>query len=292
MRRMSLAAARGFLEALEASGHAALATREIAEQWGARLEEARLRWPGIVIDDRAFADYVAARLVDSDAWPRMVLTDLYVACSCARGDERAMAAVDRGPLQLAAEALRRRFNDDVVNEACQIVRTQLFTLRADSTRGITSYGGRGDLHGWLRVTLTREAVRLARPPIASATTNDIVDAVGEADPELMFMKAAYRDHFKAAFATSLSELSLREQRLLRYHFIDHLSLSQIGALHRVHRATAMRWLAKARETLLSGIRREMMLRLAVSVTEVDSILRLVDSQLEISFQRLVVGAND
>jgi hypothetical protein len=40
-------------------------------------------------------------------------------------------------------------------------------------------------------------------------------------------------------------LSRRDRNLLRYQYFDHLTVDDIGALHRVHRATAARGVARA-----------------------------------------------
>ena len=64
--------------------------------------------------------------------------------------------------------------------------------------------------------------------------------------------------------------------------IDELSIDKLGALYRVHRATAARWVASARRALVDATRDQMITRLGVDSVELDSIIRLVRSQLEIS----------
>jgi transposase len=39
---------------------------------------------------------------------------------------------------------------------------------------------------------------------------------------------------------------------LRYHHVDGLNIDEIGAIYRVHRVTAFRWLEKAKEQLVRG----------------------------------------
>ena len=58
------------------------------------------------------------------------------------------------------------------------------------------------------------------------------------------------------------------------------------AVASLHRATVARWLQKARETLLKQTRKIMMKRAGVSPTECDSILRVVQSQFDITLKRL------
>jgi RNA polymerase sigma-70 factor (ECF subfamily) len=64
-----------------------------------------------------------------------------------------------------------------------------------------------------------------------------------------------------------------------------LSISDIGAIYQVHRATAARWLSKARATLIDLTKEQLAILLSVEPGETDSILRLVQSQLDVSLER-------
>ena len=66
-----------------------------------------------------------------------------------------------------------------------------------------------------------------------------------------------------------------------------VSSTDIAGLFGVHRATAKRWLADAREALLVGTKRELAARVGRGVEELDSILRLIESRLDLSL-RLVL----
>jgi RNA polymerase sigma-70 factor, ECF subfamily len=57
----------------------------------------------------------------------------------------------------------------------------------------------------------------------------------------------------------------------------------------VHRATAARWLTDARERLGEIIRTELAARLQIAAEEVDSIVRLVQSRVDMSLDRLLVS---
>ncbi len=69
--------------------------------------------------------------------------------------------------------------------------------------------------------------------------------------------------------------------------VNGWSVDRIGALYGVHRVTASRWVAAAREQLGAAIRSELASRLAISVDEVDSIVRLVQSRVDLSLERLL-----
>jgi RNA polymerase sigma-70 factor (ECF subfamily) len=72
---------------------------------------------------------------------------------------------------------------------------------------------------------------------------------------------------------------------MRQQCLDGLSIDDLGGLHGVHRATAARWLQKARETLLKETKKNLMKRLGISLAEVDSILRILQSRLDLSLER-------
>jgi RNA polymerase sigma-70 factor (ECF subfamily) len=75
--------------------------------------------------------------------------------------------------------------------------------------------------------------------------------------------------------------------LLKYHYVDGFSIDKICAIYTVHRATAARWLGAAREALAVETHRLLGTRLGVSPSELRSIARLVESQLDLSIRRLL-----
>ncbi len=80
-------------------------------------------------------------------------------------------------------------------------------------------------------------------------------------------------------------LSPGERNLLRQHFSDGLTVDEIGALHGVHRATAARRVAKARSQLFAGTRRTLMDNLGLNRSELDSVMRMIESNVHVSVQR-------
>ena len=75
--------------------------------------------------------------------------------------------------------------------------------------------------------------------------------------------------------------------MLRAHFVHGLNIDEIAAAHGVHRATAARRLAKAREDLLRDTRRILLARLSLSRDELASVMRLIESKLHVSVERLL-----
>jgi RNA polymerase sigma-70 factor (ECF subfamily) len=99
-------------------------------------------------------------------------------------------------------------------------------------------------------------------------------------------KGTYRQAFATAFADALHAMPDRASTLLRQHYIDGLTIDELGGLYRVHRSTVARLLARARGSLLAATRALMMQRLDIPASDLDSILRMIRSQIEISLRGL------
>jgi RNA polymerase sigma-70 factor, ECF subfamily len=264
------------------------------------LSAARAAWPGVALPDQQFVAYLARRLPAGDGSDEPVsarlagmrVADLYLACACAAGDARALDAFERSCLDVVDSALATmRMDSDQVQEVKQIVRRLLLVADGRLPR-IVEYAGRGDLRGWVRVTAAREALRVLRrgrrevPLEADALERAI--PVG-ADAQLEHLKAVYRGEFRAAFGEAMAALSQRERNLLGHQFADGLTLDQIAALYRVHRATVARWLGRARTRLLRGTRAALRGRLRVPMADLDSIMRLIESRLEVTLPQVLRG---
>jgi RNA polymerase sigma-70 factor (ECF subfamily) len=184
---------------------------------------------------------------------------------------------------------RYRASSDLTAEVKQRVRERALVRDAGPPR-IELFSGRGDLRSWVRVMAAREAIGLLRGSRRETSVDDdelLHSLLTPADAELEHAKARYVQEFKQAFSESLRELSARDQTLLRQHVIDGLTIDQLGALYGVHRATAARNLERARKAVLAGTRRRLASVLQVRTSEIDSILRLIRSRVEVTLRWLV-----
>ena len=96
-----------------------------------------------------------------------------------------------------------------------------------------------------------------------------------------------RREFRDAFQEAAASLEPRERTLLRYSVVDGLTVDDLGRLFQVHRASAARWVADARDKLTSRTRSSLARRLGVRVRDQESILRLVQSQLDLSLRSIL-----
>lgn len=248
-------------------------------------------WPDVQLAPSAFVAYVAERWppdsLEVERLARVRAADLFVACACAGGDAAAVAALDERTFGHLRDSLRKmRLKPEQIDDVLQGLRRLLFAGDEVSPPRIREFSGQGDLMGWLRVSATRSALKTIRREKREVPVAEILEEqTTDADPELHYMKALYRDAFKTAFQTALDSLTDREKNVLRQHVVDELSIDDLGKLYDVHRATAARWLASARETLLARTRTAFMERARVSGAECESVLRLVQSQLDATIRR-------
>ena len=207
------------------------------------------------------------------------------------------SALDRFERLHGAEIARiaQRFDrpglpaDDLI----QLLRAKLFTTPGPEGRPrIATYTGQGFLQNWLRVTATRTFIDCCRThdePPEVPIRNELVAVLPEpkGDPELALLKREHMTHFKASFAEAVGALNSADRLLLKQHLVERLTIDQLGALYHLHRASAARRIAKARDALLLATRIALARRLGVPPERLASVLELVASRLEASIERLL-----
>src|SRR5262249_53613663 len=148
---------------------------------------------------------------------------------------------------------------DAIAEVKQRIRCRVLVPDRGPPR-ILDFSGRGALRAWIRVMAVREALRIARQARREGWLDDDSEklhafvAPGHHDGEA---KDQFRCAFAQAFDRALRGLPVRDQNLLRQYVLDGLTIDQLGALYRVHRATAARMLERARQEVLSATRGHM-----------------------------------
>ncbi|HET6612757.1 MAG TPA: sigma-70 family RNA polymerase sigma factor [Kofleriaceae bacterium] len=248
-------------------------------------EEGKNAWPDIELAPDKLAAFVT-----SDEVADLRAADLYLACACASGDPR------------AAEIFAAEFGADIERALARVrspgagpedARQMLLhrILVGDEARApkIESYSGRGSLRNWVRAVAARAAIDLFRRAgkrEVSAGESLFESLTDSADPELDYLKRNYRKEFARAFETAVAAVPPRSRNYLRHAFIEHLSIDQVAALYGIHRSSAARRLAAARDALLQATRAALVHHLEVGHTEVDSIMRLIGSRFDVSIERI------
>jgi RNA polymerase sigma-70 factor (ECF subfamily) len=265
---------------------------QIEAALGRHSAAGRATWPDVAnIDDVAFAAEVGRRLgadADLDVVDKLPGSDLYLAIACGTGVPAALRCFEREFLEEVDRAGRKMkaTPEQTADVRAHVLRI-LFVSEPGRPAATLAFSGRGDLRGYIKIIATRELVRVVNRE-RRELPHDLLEALTPAsDPELSLLRARYRGDVDLAIRAAILELDARARTLLRYNLIDSWSIDQIGRLYGVHRATAARWLTAARDALAVEIRRALATKLAIEIDEVDSIVRLVSSRIDLSLARLL-----
>ncbi|HEU0036293.1 MAG TPA: sigma factor-like helix-turn-helix DNA-binding protein [Kofleriaceae bacterium] len=245
--------------------------------------------PAAWVDAAAFLAHVAAVAVDPDGAPidhaALHAGDLYLACAAARGVPDALATLEREHLSRLREfAASVDSTPAFVDELAQQLRHRILVADGDRPPRIASYSGRGSLGGWIRVAAVRLARDISRSERAEQKRREDLDP-GAIDPELGYLKQAYGVAVSTAVQDALAALDGEARALLRMHYVDGLTIDQVGTAFGKSRATSARMLAAARMTLLDDIRRRLVGIVGIRTDEADSLVAFVRSRLEVSLAR-------
>ncbi|MFN0246801.1 MAG: sigma-70 family RNA polymerase sigma factor [Kofleriaceae bacterium] len=250
------------------------------------LAASREAWPDVSITDEDFVAYVAERAGVPDttldeALRTLCITDLWLACAIARRDAAALRAFDAQLAHVGEAIAHLDGGSALVADVTAAVRERVLGTGGDGK--ITDFRGRGDLRGWLRVIAVREAVQIMRARKREAPLPEGLPDAVKLDESTQLSpdeQRVYRD----AFSVALAQLTPRERNLIRQQYIYGATIDELGALYGVHRATAARWIAQIRETLLRRTRRHVADAMRLTGTELDSAMGRIAGHLDYSLR--------
>jgi RNA polymerase sigma-70 factor (ECF subfamily) len=251
------------------------------------IARARAARPEITVDDASLTAWLVERANATTPLSDLRVGDLLLTCACAQGDTAAIAAFhhafDAGIRAALHRSGARAPDPDELRQGLDV---HLFVARPDGSVRIAEYRGVGSLQTWVRVVATRLALNAGRRRVHDHLTEQIERELGDAgDLELEWLKARYRAAFRTALTAVLAELPDRDRSLLRLCVRDGLSATGVAAIHKVHRATAKRWLARIRQDVLEATRLRLRAALGVEPEELDQIMQLIGSRLDASVHR-------
>jgi RNA polymerase sigma-70 factor, ECF subfamily len=189
--------------------------------------------------------------------------DLVLACACQHGLEPAwehFISRHRSGLYAAAHAL---VHDQVhARELADSLYAELFGLddRDGTRRSLFQYfHGRSSLKTWLRAVLAQrhtDAFRVSRrfEPLSEEAERELVAAQSASDPPDPDRERYVRS-LAEALRNALRELTPRDRIRLRHHYVDELTLKEIGRLMDEHESTVSRKIARTRRQLRKRVER-------------------------------------
>jgi RNA polymerase sigma-70 factor, ECF subfamily len=246
--------------------------------------DGRSRWSSIALDRDAFERHCARVLAGApDLEAQRHGADLYLCCACSARDAEAALLFERECSGVARAALARiRHDGQFIQDALRELWDKL--LYGPEPK-VMEYSARGPLQAWVRVAAVRMALDLGRSDrVVAAREKDLAEffAYEAFGPESYVTRHRYAEIFQQALDRALGELSTQQRNVLRMHVLGQCSIDQIGRAYGVHRATAARWLEKARTGILTSIRHELTARdTALTDSEFQSIARAMGGDLEL-----------
>ena len=270
---------------------------EALDAWIAgALASARATWPGLERHDDAFVEFLVDKvgaLPEPDAYEALRTGDLYLVHACLARDPAAVEAFVAALFpRLQRQLARVRTPAAIAEDVESALREQLFFPRAARAQAplLAGYSGRGDLASWLRSIGLRMASRARHEGDRNvALESNVGTAEAASEPEIELLRRTYAPRLETAMVEALGDLPDRDRELLRQHYIDALSLEAVAALHGVHRATAARWLADARSSVLRGVEDTLRAEGPLTDSELESLLRTVAREIAPSLTRILAA---
>jgi len=250
----------------------------------------RREFPAVQLDDAALRALLAGREIPADLADERA-AEVYLASACARGDAGAISTLRDRYLVRVEGSLRRGRSPALVEEALLQLLGTIFVARPGQSPEIGDFTGSGPLGAWLRIVALRILMRLERkqrqpPELARAAAAMPTPE----SPEVAYLRRKYSAALQDALGEAWKTMSSENQVLLRLRYNDGRGIDDIAKVENIHRATAARRVRKAEESLIDEARRILSAKLGASEPDVNSVLQLVRSQLQISVGRIFKSA--
>jgi RNA polymerase sigma-70 factor, ECF subfamily len=244
------------------------------------------RYPELSLDLATFTKYLRARLTEEVDPQRFPASDLFLSCACLTGVPGAVERfADEYRASLATFVARVTHEPHSIEELVGVLLSELLAAGDWGEPRLAGYAGRGPLRAWLRMLAVRRSINEARDGDRHARLEHrlYTEATSASvDPEVSFIKQRYGPDFQAAFRDASCALPATERALLRLHYGQALPLAELAAMHGWSKPTASRRVAAARAALLEAACKLLRERLRLDGEELESLFRVVRSQLEMS----------
>jgi RNA polymerase sigma-70 factor, ECF subfamily len=257
------------------------------------LQKGRVAWPAVTLSAEIFVRHLARHLPaegGAEVLRHLHGADLYLACACAVGERQALLAFEQHVLQKVPARLGQ-LTASTVDEVLQVMRQRLLLGRGDTPPRISDYSGRGPLLAWVRIIGVRIVGELAsqdgRQELFDEPPETLARMLAPDDPERELLKENSRQVLVTALRTALAAMPEGERALLRLHHIHGLTMDRLATMYGEPRSSIARRVMQSRERLLKLTRGELASRLKLDGSELESLLGLVRSRLDLSLNRLM-----
>jgi len=262
--------------------------RDLEEHLRQYVLQAHGSWPLLDVPIEALMSHLAERAPPGVPPPAEHAGDMFLACGCLLRLESAISAFHStyGAVISRVVARRKAAGTDI-SDVAQTIYEHLLVGRDGREPKIADYRGYGPLRSWISAVAAKTVLtagrsdrrRRAHEGQDPATADGVLAVL---NPELLYLKGRYRPEIEEAVRRAVERLDDRSGALLRLHFGQRLSIDHLGAMYRVNRATAARWVAAAREALSRAVRADLRRKLKLSESDYESLVALVRSELDVN----------
>lgn len=283
-----------FLGALEPGEHPLFRAQSI--QLATHLEDvwlkARTDFPNVIISGYDFWCHVARKVsrlrLSPDDFFGVFIMDIFLAYAGGRGDQAAIQSIEKSCFPHVEAALARMPGAaGLASDVKQVLRWEFFVPQSVVPAALDAYDGLGPLRSWLATAAVRTATRMMRPRQRELPNEDVLmNASAGVDMQSEHMRHVDAAAFKRIVSEATLALLARDRLLLCQHYVDDMTIDQLAALHDIHRATAARWVDKARQALRQQILTLLDRNLAVTGQARDSLVRYMMSDLNLTLSSL------
>ncbi len=168
-------------------------------------------------------------------------------------------------------------------------------LVGDGSRGpaLEQYRGSGSVRAWTRAVATRAVIDARRK---QARQPEVVqwasarDGVPEVDAELSVAVGEHVAAVRGAMQRAFAQLTVRQRNVIRQSVFHGLSIDELGALYGAHRATAARWLQRARADLSRHLEADFAREVGGSPSDAAGLLRALRSRVDVSVRSFLASS--
>jgi RNA polymerase sigma-70 factor (ECF subfamily) len=254
------------------------------------LDRLRAALPEVAIDASSLCARIrvlAGDPAEPDELERLALTDLALADALGRHDPGAIAIFERDIVS-RVEAATRRIDPrgEIAADVRQELRVRLL-VGEDGPPKIHHYAGRGPLLHWVLVAATRLALdhQRRRGALKDADEDELSQAIFD-DAERGALHRESKLLLKTWMEEALAALDPQQRAVLHLYFVEEVPSDAAARMFGVHRGTIARWIAEARESVRSHVRRRALATPGMGPEAVDSLLRAADGYVSLSLSLL------
>ena len=254
------------------------------------LAAGALRWKHLVLEPQSLCHYLRERALSREVVTPALAGDLFLACACLNGVPGALEAFQATFMPiLTATAKRFDKSGALTEELRQALSESLFVGKDERGPRIADYKGRGPLSGWVRTCAKRAALRLSRTdnPERLMTSDALAEEIADTcDQELVLLKSHYGELFRQELVSALSILPAKDRMLLQLHLVAGLSTTRIAKMYHLNQSSISRQLQRAASSVFALIKQRIHSRLGVATAELESLLDLARSRIELSLSSM------